>query len=130
MSSEQLIPYLYSKWARKLAIAWTLLIFFLCFLPAEDIPAVNIPFIDKWTHFILFGMFSFLWLTAWPSLKASRLLLIFVLSVLDGWLVEFIQGQLPSLHRYQENLDILADGLGGLLGVIVFYFTLKWYLKT
>jgi VanZ family protein len=115
----------YRKRARTLAIGWTLLIFFLCLIPGNEIPNVKIPFIDKWTHLILFGIFTFLWLFAYPSLKFSRLLFIFLVSALLGWLVEVLQGQLTVLHRSQDNMDTLADAVGGLLGVIIFYFLAK-----
>lgn len=111
----------YTKRARLLAILWTLLIFFLCFLPGEDIPEVGIPFADKWTHLILFGMFAILWICTKPTRKFSFLLFIFAVSVFLGWLVELIQGTLTFLGRTQDNMDTLADSIGGLLGVLFFY---------
>jgi VanZ family protein len=111
------------KRARLLAILWTLLIFFLCFLPARDVPEVNVPLIDKWVHFILFGVFSFLWLLSFESCTLKGLFLIFIASVALGSLVEFFQGVLTFLGRSCENMDILADSIGGLLGVIIFYVT-------
>lgn len=109
--------------ARLLAILWTLLIFFLCFLPARDVPEVNVPLMDKWVHFILFGVFCFLWLLSFRSFTIRDLFLIFLASVALGWLVEFFQGMLTFLGRSRDNMDILADSIGGLLGVFVFYAT-------
>ena len=111
----------YTKRARWGAILWTLLIFILCLLPGEDLPEVNIPMVDKWTHWVLFGVFAFLWLCAAPSRKAKRLLLILGISIFVGWLVEEIQGTLSFLGRYQDNMDTLADSIGGLCGVLFFY---------
>ncbi|XZF13006.1 VanZ family protein [Chitinophagaceae bacterium MMS25-I14] len=110
----------YKKRARLLAILWTLLIFILCFLPENDIPQVNVPLADKWVHFILFGVFSLLWLCARPSVRPSFLLFIFFISVFTGWLVEELQGLLAFLGRSKDIMDILADAVGGLLGVIAF----------
>ncbi len=115
----------YKKRARLWAILWTLLIFFLCFLPGNEIPNVKIPFIDKWTHFILFGVFAFLWLLSMRKINFRTLLIILLASILVGWLVEYIQGHLPMLHRSQDNMDTLADSIGGLLGVLVFYILFK-----
>jgi VanZ family protein len=109
------------KRARLLAITWTLLIFFLCFLPARDVPKVNVPLADKWVHFILFGVFSFLWLLSFKGFTIKDLFLIFAASVTLGWLVEFFQGILTFLGRSRDSMDILADSIGGLLGVVVFY---------
>lgn len=102
-----------------LALGWTLLIFILCFLPGNELPKVDIPFIDKWTHVILFAVFSFLWLCAKPTLNIGALTLLLGISIFLGWLVEYIQGHyVPG--RHQDNMDTLADAIGGLLGIIFF----------
>lgn len=109
----------YKNRARWLAIAWTLLIFILCFLPGRDIPDVDIPFIDKWAHLVLFGMFSFLWLCATPTRNIYFLTSLFTITVFLGWLVEYIQGHyVPG--RTQDNMDTLADSVGGVMGILVF----------
>ena len=59
------------KVARAAAWIWTAGIFIACLWPGKELPHSNIPFIDKWTHFVLFGVFSVLWLWAWPARKAS-----------------------------------------------------------
>jgi hypothetical protein len=100
----------YRKSAGITAILWTLLIFFLCFLPGNEIPDIRVPFIDKWVHFVLFAAFTLLWCFAFPGRRPARLLLIFAAGCLLGWLVEIIQGQLPaSFRRSQDPLDTLAD---------------------
>ncbi len=111
----------YTKRARFLAILWTLLILFLCFLPGNDIPDVTIPFADKWVHFILFGAFSFLWLCARPTKKMGGLLFWFIASIVFGALVELLQGLLSFLGRSMDVKDMAADAVGGLLGTILFY---------
>src|SRR4051812_37403200 len=105
----------YKKRARWLAIAWTLLIFILCFLPGQDLPNVDIPFIDKWAHLVLFGVFSFLWLCVTPTRTPGFLLMLFIITVFIGWLVEYIQGHFVP-NRTQDNMDTLADTAGGLIG--------------
>jgi len=89
-------------------------------MPAREIPDIKVPFIDKWTHFVLFAGFSIAWLCALPSLKWYRLLLVFLASVLFGSLIEIFQGILVFLGRSCELMDAVADGVGGLLGVIIF----------
>lgn len=102
-----------------LATSWTLLIFVLCLLPGKEIPKVDIPFIDKWAHVVLFGIFSFLWLCAIPTRRLVHLLLLFVITVFLGWLVEYIQGNYVQ-GRYQDDMDTLADAVGGLVGILIF----------
>lgn len=104
-----------------MAVIWTIAILLLCFIPSNEVPNIKIPFADKWAHFIMFGLFAFLWLASLHDFKAGHLPIVFLIACLYGWLVEVLQGQLSFLGRSQDNMDTLADGFGGLLGVIVFY---------
>jgi VanZ family protein len=112
---------IYKKRARIGAILWTLLIFVLCFIPAREVPDLDIPLIDKWVHFILFGVFSFLWLLSIKQYRVHHLIIVLICAIVLGWLVEYIQGALTFLGRSQDNMDTLADGIGGLLGVVLFW---------
>jgi VanZ family protein len=110
----------YTKWARAAAILWTLLIFIACLWPGKDIPKVSVPFADKWVHFVLFGVFSFLWLCSYPGKGLGFAVIILLFSVFTGCLVEELQGALPALGRTKDVLDVLADSVGGMLGVAAF----------
>lgn len=110
----------YKKQARFLAVLWTLLIFIACFTPGKDIPQVDIPLIDKWTHLVLFGGFTFLWLCARPERTAKWLTILFLISVALGSFIELMQGALSFLGRNMELLDAVADGIGGILGIGLF----------
>ena len=117
------------KGTRIAAIGWTLFLFLLCLIPGNEFPGVQIPFIDKWVHFILFAAFSFFWLSAYPSLGWRRLIIIFAFSVITGWLVEELQGQLTMLGRNKDIWDILADAVGGAIGVLIFAIFYFVYLR-
>lgn len=110
----------YKKRARFLAIIWTLLIFIACLTPGRDLPKVDVPLIDKWTHLVLFGVFSFLWLCAHPIRSTRWLILLLLISITIGCLIELLQGYFTSLGRSMELMDAVADGLGGLLGILLF----------
>ena len=103
-----------------LAVLWTIVILGLCFLPGNEIPDVRIPLADKWVHFIIFGCWA--WLVLMARARASRKTLIIaaIAAALFGWLVEVLQGQLSFLGRTQDNMDALADAVGGVLGVAFF----------
>lgn len=120
---------IYKKQARLVAILWTLLVFIVCLLPSKDIPEIDVPLIDKWVHFLLFGLFAFLWLCSKPSPSPTFLLFIFAISVLFGWFVESLQRAFPSLGRSYELMDIVADAIGGLLGTLAFYFLYRFAEK-
>ena len=47
--------------------------------------------------------------------------MMFAAAVIVGWLVEEIQGMLPALGRNKDVIDILADAIGGILGIAFFY---------
>jgi VanZ family protein len=110
----------YKRKARFLAVLWTLLIFIACFTPAKDIPKVEVPLIDKWTHLVLFGMFTFLWLCSRPELTLSWLIKLFLIAIGLGAFIEVMQGVLTFLGRSMEFMDGVADATGGLLGIAVF----------
>ncbi len=108
-----------------MAILWTLLIFIVCFLPAREIPEVDVPLADKWVHFILFGTYAFLWLLSVKQPSTKSWIVVFISAVLVGWLVEVLQGALSFLGRSQDNMDIVADAIGGFLGVAVFALIIR-----
>ncbi len=107
------------KRARIAAMLWTLLVFILCFLPGKDIPEIHVPFIDKWAHVILFGVFSFLWHLSTPTKSSGYKTILFATTVFIGWLVEYVQGHYVE-GRTQDNMDTLADSIGGCIGIIIY----------
>ena len=115
----------YKKRARTYTIIWALLIFILCFIPGPDLPESNIPMADKWVHFVLFAVFTFLWMCAGPSQRLSSVLIALVVGCAFGWLVEELQGLLSFLGRNKSIQDIYADSIGSALGVLIFYI-LAW----
>jgi VanZ family protein len=111
----------YKERARTLTISWALLILILCFIPGQEFPDVHIPMADKWVHFILFAVFTLLWMCAKPSMKFTSLLIAFVAGSAFGALVEQIQGMLTFLGRSRSLQDIYADAIGSAIGVLIFY---------
>lgn len=99
---------------------WTLLILVGCFMPAKNVPQVDVPLADKWVHFTFFGGFTFSWLCARPVFKTSWLITIGLVAVAFGALIEVLQGALPALGRASEFMDAVADSIGAVLGIILF----------
>ena len=104
-----------------MAMLWTLFILIGCFMPAPNVPKVDVPLADKWVHFTFFAGFTFFWLCAHPSLRASRLLTVLIIGIAFGSLIEVFQGLLPVLGRASEFMDAVADSIGALLGTILFF---------
>lgn len=113
------------KRAVVLALSWTILILVACLIPGREVPDVHIPMIDKWVHFVIFGGFSFLWLCTFHKNNTTKSILIFLASVLLGYVVELLQGSGITAGRSYDVYDILADAIGGLMGVILFYILRK-----
>lgn len=111
----------YKKWSSLLAIIWTLLIFVACLLPGNEFPEVDVPFIDKWVHLVIFAGFSFLWLAVWAPATAVNALGIFIAAGLVGYLVECLQGSGWVSGRSYDLMDVIADAVGGLLGIGLFF---------
>jgi VanZ family protein len=118
------------KRAIWIALCWTLLILVACFIPGEDVPKVRIPFIDKWTHLIIFMGCGFFWSCVFAGSIVSRRGWVFVFSVFLGCLVELIQGSGLVRHRSFELNDMLADAAGALLGVVIFWLMERRYDKS
>jgi len=110
----------YKKQAGFLAVAWTLFILAGCFTPGKDLPQVDVPFIDKWVHIVLFGGFTFLWLCVRPYLNARWLLSLLLMAIALGTIIELLQGLFTSLGRSMELMDAVADAVGGLVGILLF----------
>ncbi|MDP5139177.1 MAG: VanZ family protein [Spirosomaceae bacterium] len=97
------------------AISYTFLLFTLTSMPSENIPDNDIN--DKTAHFVAFAGFSI----AWLLIKADYVKVI-IAGIAFGVFIEFWQGILPeSFHRSYEVLDMLADGIGTLIGCCTFW---------
>lgn len=118
------------KRARIFAVLWTVIIIILCLIPSKDFPEVPVPFIDKWTHFTLFAVFSFLWLASVKGLNSRIIFIVLLAAIFLGWIVEVIQGQLVILGRSQDNMDTLADSVGGVIGIFIYYLIYKWQQRS
>lgn len=97
------------------AICYTLLLLDLTSMPSENLPDNDIN--DKTAHFVAFAGFAIVWLLV----KADYLKVI-IAGIAFGIFIEFWQGILPeSFHRSYEVLDMIADGVGTLIGCAGFW---------
>lgn len=112
-------------------VTTTLLIAMLSLFPVS-VPEIaqNVPLIDKWVHFVMYGFLSFV---IWGETivnekrdntkKAAWWLLIFgcISPALLGGLLEIAQATLTTT-RSGEWLDFYADSIGAVLGSILGFF--------
>ena len=96
--------------------------------PAPDLPEIDVPMADKWAHFLVFAVLFFLWAQA-LSVKnqISRLSLKIVFALLFyGIIIEVIQDNW-YFSRTGDLMDVLANTIGILLGLIVFQLKRRIY---
>jgi len=95
--------------------------------PSPDLPDIDVPMADKWAHFIVFGVLYFLWAFALSKSAIKQLTwrLAFVL-LFYGIIIEVIQ-QYWYVSRTGDLMDVVANSIGILLGLIAFKFKEKLY---
>ncbi len=114
-----------SKFVRNypLTLIVALGIWVVCMIPVPETPLDNVRFIDKWTHFIMYGtLTTVIWVEyvlhhttiSWRRLLIGGALL----PALMGGAVELAQAYLTTC-RSGDWLDALCNSFGVLLGVII-----------
>ena len=107
-----------------------LVIWVVCMIPIPETPLDEINLIDKWTHFVMYGILT---ITIWweyrrgheNARRAQRLWIGGVVCpVVMGVLVELAQAYLTTC-RSGDWVDALCNSLGVLLGVIVGLFIIR-----
>ena len=106
-----------------LALSWSGLILVACLLPSNDIPQVNIPYLDKVIHSVFYFVFSSLWFLFFKKkLNSSNnlkpLAVSFVFSVFFGIGIELIQ-KFFTVTRSADVFDVIANLFGASLAVIL-----------
>ena len=111
------------------ALIWYLSIWF---LPPDYVELPSINFLDKWTHFVMYGgTCSVIW---WEYLRSHRglplpvgklFLLAWLAPVLMGGVIELVQAYCTT-NRSGEWLDFAADAVGVTTGVAVGLLFRHW----
>lgn len=111
-----------------LTLLITLAIVLLSVLPIPEVPQLaDVPLVDKWAHFIMYGGWSFVCWTEMSLHECRRArrflwgtLLLFGLacSALLGGLLELVQAYCTTC-RSGDFWDFAADAIGALLGSLL-----------
>ena len=95
-----------------------------CIIPLPETPMDDVPMMDKWTHFVMFGVLSLCIIAEyvyWHRKPKARdvalggMLLPFAL----GGPIELVQAYCTGGNRSGDVMDWLADGLGVLIGAAI-----------
>jgi VanZ family protein len=113
-----------------IALFWTGTVAYLCLVPSDELPVINIPNLDKCIHTFFHFVFTLVWFLYFnKQLKDDSifkpLLISFLFSILFGILIELLQG-LITTTRSADILDGLANLIGASLAVFVTVFCTKY----
>ncbi len=112
---------------KQLLLIWAIIcsgiIAYFCLTDASNIPAVNIPSIDKIVHFCFHFGFTISWIVFFKKELKGRhaddykaYLVSFIFSVFFGITIEILQG-IFTLTRAADVTDVLANALGATIAV-------------
>jgi VanZ family protein len=102
---------------RVLAVLAIALIWIGSLWPADELRAMDLPRInDKLGHFLAYMMIALLLALGW---RKAPLWLPWLIATVSGGLAELAQGYMTAT-RSMELLDLVANTLGALAGVILF----------
>ncbi|HLW40108.1 MAG TPA: VanZ family protein [Brumimicrobium sp.] len=118
------------------SVLWTILVVVVSIAPSSsvELSEIKIAHLDKIAHFILYTLLSFFWTV---GLKRQNINLrlrsrAYVVVVLGGFVLglvlEIIQ-HFFTLSRSFEVLDLIANGIGCIFGVIIFKIVYRGYSK-
>lgn len=94
----------------------------LCLMPVPELPLKNVRFIDKWTHFVMYGgtcaviWAEYLHRHKKPSLK-KLVLLAWLSPALMSGVIELAQKYCTGGRRSGEWLDFAANSTGATLAL-------------
>ncbi len=112
------------------AIVWAIVIFCLSQIPGVDVPRLVFN-TDKLVHAIVYGILGFFTLGSMKSTvegyRLFQIVLAVVLVVIYGGLDEFHQHFIPG--RTADIHDLMADAVGGMIGVGLLYYFINLRLR-
>lgn len=121
----------------KAPLIWAILILAFSSIPNSELPDFSLWRIlsgDKLIHVFLYGILSFLLLGSsvkqyiYRRIRYNAMLFSFVTSVCFGVLVEVYQ-EFVLTDRFGDWADALANGVGALLGLLLFRVLFKDYIR-
>ena len=102
-----------------IAAIWTV-----CLIPIPETPLNDVPMMDKWTHFVMFGVLSLCIISEYVyrhrKPKGWDVALVgMLLPFAMGGMIELAQAYCTGGNRSGDVRDWLADGIGVLIGAAI-----------
>ena len=99
----------------RLAVLVTLVIALLCLMPGDEVPKVNLPFLDKGVHLAMFLGFGLMW--RWRFIHGSKIAGGIILAgLVYSVVLELLQSHVASARSF-ELADIFANLIGTGAGI-------------
>ncbi|MCK4662689.1 MAG: VanZ family protein [Bacteroidales bacterium] len=111
---------------------WAIIIFIICGIPSDNIEKVsfiNIPYFDKFVHFILYFILTLLIISGFTRffkiniIKLKLSFISLIISIIYGIIIEILQKYL-FIDRSFDLYDILANFSGAFLIFILANFSI------
>ncbi len=109
-------------------------IWVVCMIPVPETPLSDVNMVDKWTHFVMYGVLAVVIWTEYiknnrNTFQWSTILLVGVLCpVAMGCMVELAQKYLTTC-RSGDVFDAICNSLGVVLGSVIGYSVKKVLIK-
>ena len=102
-----------------IAAIWTV-----CLIPIPETPLNDVPMMDKWTHFVMYGVLSLCIISEYVyrhrKPKGWDVALVgMLLPFAMGGMIELAQAYCTGGNRSGDVMDWLADGIGVLIGAAI-----------
>jgi len=109
---------------QPLSIVLIVVIWVVCMIPFPETPLDNISFIDKWTHFAMYGTLTFIIQLEYGRRRKTIdwrrfCVLGIVAPIIMGGLVELAQAYLTNGVRSGDWLDFVANSTGVAIGCLI-----------
>ena len=108
-------------------------IWIICLIPIPETPLDDVPMIDKWTHFVMYGSLCSVIFTEYanrhikPNIKRLAIGGV-LLPIIMGGLIELAQAHCTGGNRSGDWMDWIADSIGVMIGTAI--GSLVVYLRT
>ncbi len=112
----------------SLSLSWALIILLLS-LVAGDSANIELDYLDKLIHILMYSILSLLLTVglkkqgSYPQLRFKAVWVSLAICVVYGFFIEVLQLQIP--YREFELGDIIANTVGGGVGIGLFYLIYK-----
>lgn len=99
-------------------------IWIICLIPIPETPLDNVPMIDKWTHFVMYGSLCSVIFAEYanhhikPNIKRLAICGV-LLPIIMGGLIELAQAYCTGGNRSGDWIDWIANSIGVMIGTAI-----------